>query len=240
MKGDLDVNHLIFKVLGVCAIIFGLLCLFKTSREFLMTNWQNLTWTGLITLIATLLGVFWAFQADNYRQEQGEKDIFKYKLVTLLFETGQNLRTIKDVRSGFTLTGVNIKQLNYDVAKQALADPLTMKHGAQGLFYATSVMIDAIDTFNKNSEFITAQFNVSGKNSDQNLELMQGSLDQVEYRIRIVQKVLDFYNVEKYKTIIWKEPNYDQIWSWVAGNIDFKKEVGKLRLEESEKQKAKK
>lgn len=233
-------NHLIVKVLGVCSILFGILCWVRPSREYLMSNYSSLAWLGLVTLIATLLGVFWAFQADNYRQEQTEKDIFKYKLVTVLFETSQNLRILKDIRSGFTQTGVNIKQLNYEVARQFFSDSLTMKHGAQGLFYATSVMIDAIDTFNRNSEFVTGQFNLTGKNSDKNLELIQGSLDQAEYRIRIVQKVLDFYNVEKYKTIIWKEPNYDQIWSWVAGNIDFKKEVEKLRLKESEKQKAKK
>jgi len=233
-------NNIIVKVLGSCLIIAGMLCWMKPSREYLIGNYSSLAWIGIVTLIATLLGVFWAFQADNYRQEQTEKEIFKYKLVTMLFEIGQNLRTIKDIRSGFTPTGVNIKQLNYDVAKQALADPLTIKHGAQGLFYATSIMIDAIDTFNRNSEFVTGQFNLSGKNSEKNLELIQGSLDQAEYRIRILQKVLDFYNVEKFKTILWKEPNYDQIWSWIAGSIDFKKEVEKLRQEEAEKQKTKK
>lgn len=233
-------NNLLVKILGVCFLVVGVLCLVKSSRAYLMDNWSNIIWTAMAAFLATLLGVYLAFQADSYRQEQTEKEIFQYKLVTVLFETSQNLRIIKDIRSSFTQTGVNIKQLNYEIAKQLLADPLTMKHGAQGLFYATSVMIDAIDTFNRNSEFVTGQFNLSGKNSDKNLELIQGSLDQAEYRIRILQKVLDFYNVEKFKTILWKEPNYDQIWGWIKGNIDFKKEVEKLRQEEIEKQKIKK
>ncbi len=224
------------KILGSFAIIFGILCWIKSTRTFFLNNYPNLMWTAFVGFLATLLGVFLAFQLENYRQEKIRQDVFRYKLMTLLFETGPNIHNIKDMRKDFKETGINIKYLNSEVAKEVLSDPLIIEYGGQGLIYATSVMIEAIDTFNKNSDFVKQQFYLIKENSDKNLELISRSLDQAEYRIRIVQKILDFYNVELFKTRVKKEPDFDsKFYNWIHGKIDFTKEVQRLQKEELEK-----
>ena len=222
--------------IGVGAVVVvGLLLWKQPTYDYFRREYPMLFWTGLIAFVATFSGVTFAFQMETGRQLQSEKDAFRHKLIGLLYETSSNLRNIGEMRKDFTPTGVNIKHLTADVAKQVLADSGTYQHGARGLFESVWIMVDSIDTYNRYSDFARLHFEQSGQNTDKTLKDINGALDQTEYRIRVMQKVLDIYNVEHFQTILWKEPQYEQIRAWVAGKKDFSAELGRMREEEKSK-----
>lgn len=222
-------GDLIVKVLGSCALLFGTLCWVKATRDYLMSNYPYLIWTTLIMLIATFLGVLFAFIADNYRQEKVERDIFRYKLVALLFESGENIKNIKSIREDFTPTRICTTKLKTDIAKQVIADPLTFKHGHKGLIYVLIWVIESIEDFNRNSDFAINQFYQNKTNAEINLVFISASLDYVKYRTEVLQKVLDHYNVEKFNTTFSKEPIYDEIWKLIKEEPNFEDKLNKMR-----------
>ena len=229
-------RHLLIGIIVSTTVIVGILLWKQPTYDYFRREYPMLLWTGVIALVATFLGVTLAFQLETKRQSQIDRDAFRHKLIGLLYETSSNLRNVREMREGFTATGVNIKHLSSDVARQILSDSGTYQYGARGLFEAVWIMVDAIDTYNRCSDIARQHFESSGQNTEKMLSDINGALDQAEYRIRIVQRVLDVYDVERFQTIVWKEPNYEEIRSWVAGKKDFTVEVKRMREEEKLKQ----
>lgn len=228
-------RQLLIGIVVGTTVVAGALLWKQPTYEYFRREYPMLLWTGLIALLATFLGVTLAFRLETQRQVRMEQDAFRHKLIGLLYESSSNLRNVREMREGFTPAGVNIKHLSSDVARQVLSDPGTYQYGARGLFEAIWIMVDAIDTYNRYSDFARQHFESSGQNTEKTLNDINGALDQTEYRIRIVQKVLDIYNVKRFQTIVWKEPEYEQIRSWVAGKKDFAAEVKSLHEEEANK-----
>lgn len=210
-------------------VVVAILAIVRPTRGYLKREYSMLLWTGLVGLIGTFLGVSVAFHLESKRQIAVEQSVFQHRLISLLYETVSNIRNIKDMRTGFTPAGVNIKHLRSNVAEELLGDPMTYKHGARGLFEATWIMVDAIETYNRQSDFAHEHFERHGMNTPKTLDEIRGALDQAEYRIRTVQKVLDIYNVQHFQTIVWKEPAYEQIYNLVHGEKDFSAELEKIR-----------
>ncbi len=233
--GNQEMRHYWILIIVGTVVATGVLLWKQPTCDYFRREYPMLFWTGLIAFVATFSGVTLAFQMETGRQLQSEKDAFRHKLVGLLYETSNNLRNIREMREGFTPTGVNIKHLTADVGKQVLVDSGTYQHGARGLFEAVWIMVDSIDTYNRYSDFARLHFEQSGQNTEKTLKDVNGALDQTEYRIRVAQKVLDIYNVERFQTILWKEPQYEQIQSWVSGKKNFSAELEQMRKEEKPK-----
>jgi len=229
-------RQLLIGIIVGTTVIVGALLWKQPTYDYFRREYPMLLWTGVIALVATFLGVTLAFKLETRRQAQVEQDAFRHKLIGLLYETSSNLRNVREMREGFTIAGVNIKHLSSDVARHILSDSGTYQYGARGLFEAVWIMADAIDTYNRYSDFARQHFESSGQNTEKTLSDINGALDQAEYRIRIAQKVLDIYNVEHFQTIVWKEPQYEEIRSWVGGKKDFTAEVKRMREEEKLKQ----
>ncbi len=214
--------------------VVGLLWL-PSTRSYFKHEYPMLLWTALFTLLATFWGVNRAFELENKRQLQAEADLFSHSLIALLYETAADLRSIEDIRQGFTTEGVSIKHLRSDIAEHILGDALVYKLGGRGLFEALWAMVDAIDTYNRYSDVARQHFEQTGRNTEKMLSDIFGALDQAEYRIRVLQKVLDRYNVERFQTIVWKEPDYEEIKQLIVGRKDFRAELNKMRSASSPK-----
>lgn len=203
--------------------------IFKTFIGYFKGNYSKLLWTAIITFISVFVSVNYANQKSIDRQQQIEVDFVKNRLVVLLFETSHDLTLVKNLRKDYSFTiengvakaKVSDKLLESSVASLLLSDPLTPKYCGQGLIYATSSMVDAIDTFNNNSKYVRQM-----PMSKESYQIIQDSLVQVEYKILCVQWILDRYN-EGYK--LRKEINYDEIWKMISGEKDYKKEMPKIK-----------
>lgn len=179
-------------------------------------NWIRIVWAFLfdnrkellITLIGTFLGVWGAFKCDKMSQEESDRAIIASSIVALTAETATNLIHCSEIRRGYTDTGISMQTMSTTVANQMMNDPLVYQYTADEFQLSLRVMLDRLDNYNRNAAFVIRRYEINRGNIAANLQFIEKSLDDAEYRILIMQKVLDYYHEvfgNRHKIARWSE-----------------------------------